>query len=531
MRWRWRIRVIGLSTLFCYFLVVVTLCRQARAGEREQAIVEIQQLIEDKNLEEAQRLLEAVSRQFPQDAGLDNLRGVIAAQQGDYKGAEAGFTDAVTRSPKFTGAYMNLGRLYQENTAADPHAPQKALDVYARVLHFDPDNREANYQSAALLLEQRRFKESLGHLLRLPPQSQNSAQVHSLLCADYSGLGDRKHADDASTRLLADPDFSEQDVEDALTGLLAGKRDDLIITLLGTLQNRHPLSPAASHTLGLAYERTTRLAEARAALEEAANTNFSVTGLLELARVAHKQQDYRGSLGYLAHARDLEPNDPRLHYYFGRVCLDLDLIAEAHNSFEKAVTLEPDNPSYNYALGAASTFRQNPEEALPYFEKYLKLRPQDPRGALAMGVVFWRAKNFDAAVPWFRQAVSRPETAATAHYYLGSIALRERRFDNAHAELELALKSKPDYPDALAQLGQYYLERKDYREAEKHIGRALEIDPDQYMANFALLTLYTRTGDARREAQAKRFEQLKDLLDEKAQELLRTVEVRPFETP
>ena len=124
-----------------------------------------------------------------------------------------------------------------------------------------------------------------------------------------------------------------------------------------------------------------------------------------------------------------------------------------------------------------------------------------------------------------------PETATTAHYYLGSIALQVRRFDDALNELQQALKGSPDFPNALAELGQYYLMRKDYQDAERQIRRALEIEPDHYSANFYLLTLYTRTGDPRREAQAKRFEELQKLLDEKTQELLRMVEVRPFETP
>jgi Tfp pilus assembly protein PilF len=80
-------------------------------------------------------------------------------------------------------------------------------------------------------------------------------------------------------------------------------------------------------------------------------------------------------------------------------------------------------------------------------------------------------------------------------------------------------------------LGQYYLMRKDYEQAEKQIQRALKIDPDHYAANFYLLTLYTRTKDLRQEAQARRFEELKNVLAEKTQEFLRIVEVRPFETP
>jgi len=530
MTWRWPISAVSLSAVFC---LAVTLASypESSPSERDQKILQIQQLIEEHDLAQAERLLAEATRQFSSDAGFDNLQGVIEAQQGNYQAAETSFSKAVVRAPKFTGAYLNLGRLYQENSAGDPQARQKALDIYARVLHYESNNAEAHYQSAALLLQQGQYKDSLDHLKLLPSETQASAQAFSIFCADYAGLGDRKRADDASAHLLANSDFSEQDAQQALPGLLAGKRDDLMVSLLENLQKRQPLSPEILHTLGLAYERTNNLVEARATLEKSATAKLSVTALLELARVAHQQHDYQGSLGYLAHARDLEPDNASLHYYFGLVCLDMDLVAAARASFDKALRLEPENPSYNYAMGTASTFRQDPEEAVPYFEKYLKLKPQDPRGKLAIGVVLWRAKNYDAAVPWLKQAVDTPETAATAHYYLGSIALHERRFDEALNDLELALKAQPAYADALAQLGQYYLVRRDYEQAEKQIRRALEIDPDHYSANFYLLTLYTRTGDSRREAQERHFEELKNLLNEKTQELLRIVEVHPFETP
>jgi tetratricopeptide (TPR) repeat protein len=506
--------------------------RQDRSGDREGQVLEIQRQIENHNLTEANRLLEEAAKRFPGDAGLDNLRGVIAAQQGDYTAAERDFRDAVRRAPRLTSAYLNLGRLYQEHVAADSQARDKALDVYERVLSYDSTNAEAHYQSAVLLLEQGKYRRSLEQISGLPAETQGSAQGLSILCADQAALGHQRLAGEAATRLLISPDFMELDAQQALPGLIAGKQDDLIISLFEELQSRGSLSPASLHALALAYERANKLTEARDALEKyVTGGSLSVPSLLELARVAHKQRDYQGSLGYLAHARDLEPANASLHYDFGLVCLDLNLVAEARNSFEKAVRLDPDNASYNYAMGAASAFRQDPAEAVPYFQKYRTLRPDDPRGPLALGAVYFRAKDYSSAVPWLTQAAAKSETAAQAHYYLGSIALQESRLDEAHRELALALKAQPENPDALAQLGNYYLLRRDYASAETPIRHALQIDPEHYSANFYLLTLYTRTGDARREAQAKRFEDLKVALAERAQELLRIVEVRPFETP
>lgn len=532
MRPHWLIPAVAVTVLFYSARPGSAYVEQNLESEREQKILRIQQLIQERALEEAQRQLAEAAKQYPADDGFENLLGIVEAQQGHYAAAEKNFRQAIRRAPRFTAAYLNLGRLYQENVAADPQAHVKALDVYREVLDYDPANAEANYQSAALFLQQGAYHKSLEHISRLSRENQNSAQTLSIRCADYAGLGNGQGTDDAAARLMASPDFSEPDAQQALLGLIPGKRDDVIVSLLENLQNRQPLSSVLLQTLGFAYGRVNRLAEARATLEKSfAAGKPSVGLLLELTRIARLERDYQGALGYLAHARDLEPDNASLHYYFGVVCVDLNLIAEARNSFEKAVRLEPENPDYNYALGAASAFRHDPAEAVPYFEKYLRLKPQDPRGKLAMGAALFRAKDYDAAIPWLKESAGIPVTATKAHYYLGAIALEESRLDEALIELQEALKAEPDYADALAELGQCYLMRKDYQQAEKHIQRALQIDPDHYAANFYLLKLYARTRDSRQEAQAKRFEELKKLLAEKTQEFLRIVEVRPFLSP
>lgn len=532
MRSRLSIPVMSVTVFLCPQLLRSANPRQNQTSARDQKILVIQQLIQEHDLQKARLELREAANQYPADAGFDNLFGIVEAQQGDYAAAEKSLRRAITREPKFTGAYLNLGRLYQENSAKDAQAVGKALDVYRRVLEYETANTEALYQSAALLLRLGRYNESLHYVSRLPAENQTSAQTLSIRCAVYAGLGSRKGADDAAGPLMTAPDFSEPDAQQALLGLIPGKRDDLIVRLLENLQARQPLGPALLESLGLAYEHLNRLTEARSTLERSfVDEKPRVRLLLELARVARLQKDYQGALGYLAHARDLDPGNANLHYYFGLVCVDLSLIAEARDSFAKAVEIEPENPDYNYAMGAASAFRQDPADAVPYFAKYLKLKPQDPRGKLALGAALFRAKDYEHAVPWLKQSAGSSETAARAHYYLGAIALEEDRLDEAFLELQEALRAKPDFPDALAALGRWYLNHKDYQQAEKHIRLALEIEPDHYAANFYLLMVYTRTKDAKREAQAKRFDELKKRMAEKTQEFLRIVEVRPFETP
>jgi tetratricopeptide (TPR) repeat protein len=101
--------------------------------------------------------------------------------------------------------------------------------------------------------------------------------------------------------------------------------------------------------------------------------------------------------------------------------------------------------------------------------------------------------------------------------------------DKAIEELKVALSSDPKNPDVLAELGQCHLMKRDYNAAEEDLQRALAINPDHYAANFNLMTLYTRTGDPRKEALAKHFEELKSRVWSENQEFMRMLEVRPIE--
>ena len=490
---------------------------------REQLILQVQELMQQNRPTEARTVLQAALRKYPGDAGFENLLGIIEAQAGNYQAAEAAFKRAITRQPKFTGAYLNLGRLYQENSGYDP-AAQKALRIYQQLLQLQPDQAEANYQSAVLRQLRGEYAASQHHLSRLPAEYQDRANVLAVRCASFAGLGKSAQADEAARRLAAHPDFSEPDVFSVLPAL----RDELAVRLLEALLARARATTETLHRLGLLYERQGRFAEARQALEKSVGGNPPAAQLLiELARVAYQQQDYKGALGYLAHARDLEPRNAAIHYAFGMSCIRLQLVAEAHVAFGKAVELEPDNPQYNYVMGATAAYRRDPAEAIPYLQKYLRLKPQDAQGRLLLGAVYFKSRDYQAARSELLRAVKNRETAAGAHYYLGRVARQEGRIDEAVRELELALQSAPQHADALAELGQCRLQQKDYAAAEESLQRALAIDPENYAANFNLLLLYSRTKDRREAAQAQRFEEIKKLRSDREQEFLRAIETRP----
>ena len=488
----------------------------------------IQQHIEANDLDGARALIAKAAAQFPADGGLENLLGVVEIQQGHAKRAKRAFSAAIQHSPKLVSAYLNLGRVEMETATDDAGGRAEALRVYEKLLRIQPDNPEANYQVATLLMWSQSYQRSLEHLARLGPEARGQVGVQSLICADEAGLGHVESANRAAALLVASPELNEQVAMIILPALRSARRADLVEMIFAAVDTRHPLSPAGLRILGLAQEAEGKLEAARSMLERAyAADPSAIIPLVDLARVAATGKDYRGALGYLAHARAMRPNDASLAYQFGVICARLNLLGEARKAIGEAVKIAPDDAQYNLGMGTVASFEHDPTEALPYLEKYHSLRPADAEGVLALGTTYFRAKDYDNASPWLKQAANKPLTAGSAYYYLGRIAREKGQLDEAVTDLLESAKLKPAQPEVMAELGQIYVQMKQYADAQKQLDAALALDADSYPANFGLLQLYARTGDSRRADQAKRFEAVKDKNEQQSREMMRVIEIDP----
>jgi tetratricopeptide (TPR) repeat protein len=397
----------------------------------------------------------------------------------------------------------------------------------ARAAELEPANDEAHYLLATILTWESAYRSALGELNRMSAAARAQVGAVALNCADEAGVGDAKLTTEAELALSMHPALSEQDAWTCIPQLRAAKRAELIDELLTATSAHSALSPRGLRILGLAQEAEKKLSAARATLEKAFGAGADpVSTLADLTRVAKAAGDNQGALGYLAHARDLEPKDARLPYEFGVICLRMGLFAEARKAIGTALELEPESADYNLGMGLVVSYSEDPSQALAYLEKYHALQPRAADGLLALGSALFRAKEFDKAAGWLKQAAARPETAPEAHYYLARIARQEGRLDEAKSELNECLHSEPNQANALAELGQIEVTERNYQKAAETLQRAIALDADNYAANFGLLQLYARTGDTRREAQSKRFDEIKDKKEERDLQMMRSIEIR-----
>jgi tetratricopeptide (TPR) repeat protein len=498
------------------------------ASADEERLVRIPQAIQSGDLRGARSELQELLTRLPGDPRIYNLLGVIDAQQNDFAAAESSFQRAIQLAPRFTGAYLNLGRLCQEH-ASQKGGMEKALQVYQKLLEFEPEHVEANYQAAGLLNRLGQFAPSLQHLARLPADAQQRAPALALRCANNAELGRRAQANAAIIQLSAAADLTEADVLPILPALHDHNADDLATRLLEALARRGLASKAGLQALAGLEENQSRFKEARESLEKDLQLEPpSVAVLIRLAKLAYQDGDLEGAAGYLAHARDLEPGNAAVHFFFGMVCIDLKLPPEAKQSLKEALRLDPDNPTYHYAFGAVLLQEKKADEAISHFRKYRDARPNDARGNFALGVAYFDAYRLDAARKEFESVAARSETRVGANLYLGRLAVREGNLTEAADRLGKAVESEPSSPEPYAELAMVHIRRKEYALAESNLARALKIAPDHYRTNLNLLMLYERTKDSRAEQQARRVEELQKAGEERERLLLRSLEIRPY---
>jgi cytochrome c-type biogenesis protein CcmH/NrfG len=527
-----KLHILGILVLLAFCLGGILSARaagQQPADPEEERLSQIQQLILSGRLDEARGQVEETLRNHSGDVRLYNFLGVIYAQEKNFAQAETNFRRAIQIAPRFSDAYLNLGRLYQENAAVDPRAQEKALRLYGELVKFAPDNVEGNFQAAFLSSRLGAFVESQRYLDRLPAQAQKQTQASALRCANYVALGQLPQADRTAQQLLAHDDLTKADISPILAALAGHPADDFEMKFLAGIAARGLASAEALKELARLFEARGRYKDARGMLEQAVQIDPpSAQILFWMARVSYRAGDLEGALGYLAHARDLEPDNAAVHFFFGMICVELNLPADARKSLEQAVRLDPRNAYYNYALGAVLVQANNPDEAIRYFQQFRALRPADARATLAVAIAYFYSDRYDDARHELQSIADHSETRTAAQLFLGRMAMRDGNLAEAMDHLQRSIQADPSVIEPYTDLGMVYIDRKEYALAEKTLAHAIKMSPDDYLSNQRLLILFQRTKDPRADAQAIRVEQMRKTGEERARFLMRTVEVRPY---
>jgi tetratricopeptide (TPR) repeat protein len=181
-------------------------------------------------------------------------------------------------------------------------------------------------------------------------------------------------------------------------------------------------------------------AEYRAVL---AKDDRNVPALEGLSRIAARMNDAITSLGFIARAAALKPDDASIVNQLGVAQVGCGRRSEAAKTFERAMALAPNDPLA--FLNAAQNLAELGDwaGAKRHAETAAGLIPQDAMPWLLLGRFQMRQQKFAEAVPPLREAVKRAPDQPVVQFMLGKALVSAGRRAEAEEPLRAALKSNP----------------------------------------------------------------------------------------
>ncbi len=388
-------------------------------------------LIRENRIAEAEQRLNSILKMAPNEAGALNLLGAVRAQQGRLNDAENLLTRAETIDPTAVAVHMNLAFLYQLKKA-----PEKTISELKLVVSLEPNNFEANYKLARLLLSRGQTDETISVIEKVKSTPPASAVFLTLLGDAYFRKG---HVGKAE--------------ENYLLALAAQKNNaEAMLGLAMVSQNRGD----AKATLGYLSQARELAGNSPELLYKVGVTDLGI-GFWDDARLDFEQ------------AVKLKPDEPGFLIALGAAWLKKSDLFAAEPTFRKALEIQPDNPQAQMYLGYVLYKQKKLDEAKGYLEKSIKADSNVPEPFYYLALIVQEENEDQRAVALLEKAIEVLPSFARAHVALGASYLKLKDYPRAQRELELGAKLNPDDSKAHYQLAVLYARLKDPQRAQEEM--------------------------------------------------------------
>src|SRR6185503_19133225 len=169
----------------------------------------------------------------------------------------------------------------------------------------------------------------------------------------------------------------------------------------------------------------------------------SVPALEGLSRIAARMNDAPSSLGFIARAAELKPDDASIVNQLGVAYVSNGRKKEAAQAFERALTINPHDPFACLNAAQNQADLGDWDRARRHAEAAAALLPQDATPWLLLGRFQMRQGKYAEAVAPLREAVQRAPDQALVQYNFGKALASSGRRQEAEAPLRAALRGSP----------------------------------------------------------------------------------------
>ncbi|MGB7189473.1 MAG: tetratricopeptide repeat protein [Acidobacteriaceae bacterium] len=278
------------------------------------------------------------------------------------------------------------------------------------------------------------------------------------------------------------------------------------MAILQQLESAHPPVKGLQHELGIAYYRTSKLAEAQKAFATAIQEDPSDKEAIQMEGLTlYRMGQPAKAIPYLERVRDWMPDaDADSNYVLGLCYLNARRYDDAREAFAREFNVEPGSASAYLLLGNMLMHANLPEIAAGEAQKALQLDPKLPLAHFMLGEVYLNKSDVQDATQEFEQERRLNPGYAPTYDRLGDLYTRIGKLQEAQQALTKAISLDTSSTGPFIQMGKVLLHRDDPVTAIMYLRHAEKMDPSNFITHTLLAQAYRKTGlqdDSKRETE------------------------------
>ena len=454
------------------------------SGHTPEAIAEAEAVLKtDPDYPGAHRLLSRIYYHM-----LDTSQGEQGVPKENLAKAIEHLEALIRVEPTDSESLLLLGHLYRVD-----NQPQKAEEVFRKVLQTDPNSKVGLANLAEIYIQQGDFDQAIESLSKIPDGDMDS-QLYGMLGYSYSQTQQYDKAIEVYEKGLAEePDNTNLRRYYAEALLSAGKNDAARRELQKILKTE-PDDGLSYKRLAMLDREEGRFDEARQELEKAKSLSPDDVeipyqeALLE-ATVGNDDKAVEILKGLVkqserpeGHYTVPEANNRALFLErLGLVYRDEQKLPQAMDCFKQILALGPlQGPRAEMLIIETLRLQHQPDKAMAEADAAVKTYPKNQELAETRATMLGEAGHVDEAVAELQAFLTHRPIDRSIYIAIAQVYLQAKRFDDAEQAVQKALALSPSPEDqefALFVQGSIYERQKKYEEAEKTFKKVLVVDP------------------------------------------------------
>ncbi len=457
---------------------------QEISKEKINSVIE---LFSNGNFDAALNTLEDLSKDYPKESLLFNIKGACYAGLGQLDNAVKSYQDAIIINPNYSKAHYNLGGAFHEIGVLD-----ESVQSYLKSLMIEPDYAEAHNNLGNVYRQQKLLDKAVNSYMRAISINPNYVEAHYSIGLVFQDLGQTDSMISHIEKVLTiKPDFVEAHNHLGIALKSNGQLDDAIFSYKNALAIQ-PKNIEVHNNLGNAYKDKGLIDEAISSYKTALKINPNLPLLnINLGNALKELDQLDEATASYEKAIIIDSNNAEAYNYLGIVLNKLGRTDDAMASYEKAININPNNAEAYNNLGIVLNTIGRLDDAIASYEEALVINPNYTDSYNNLGIVLKKIGRLDDAISSYEKAVKINPNDADTYNNLGIAFADLGRLDDAIASYEKALIINPKYAETYNNLGIIFLKLNRLDDAQKYNEKAIKLKSNFAEAYAAKGRIYT----------------------------------------